>query len=445
MRTSGKFGTTLFLFIPVRDGVTGLKNNTFIATMSNYSISDGTLTTKVGTIRLDEVDYIVPRKGWLLKQYVFIGSRFGRVIKIRATNTDIEHIISELKSSNAPVMDNLDKLMEFDKATESLRNGKNKRISKNSVWLTNDYVIYVPKRKILGIDENPECIEIQNVRFSRTVQKKHFGIIPGGYLTYFGSATDQAFFRHPDKGHGEKIKEHLIDNGSVIGTQADVVYKDCFWLGKLKTPLKFFIHEEIGISDDAVIYKYKRGKNEDNIYLPFENIHYIDMEKGLFHSNYIRICGEQNIITRLEFKNKAIEAIKAILIEKAIPVADKIIQPTTFLGLIRNPFAKRTLAIVGERIIYSDSKAKVGVTYRLEQVDSIVWKKKFFLYFVGYLFIEGCYENIRQDQVSSESHQICMPKIWYKRKNYIKKLASHAAYNDKNDRKYCDIKDVKYS
>ena len=255
--------------------------------MSSFTISDGVLLTKAGKIRLDEIDYIIPRKG-ILKKYAFIGSRSGMYVKIKVTDADIEHILSESKAANAPMWNNWENLIEFDNATGTLKSGKRKNISKNCVVLTEERVIYIPKRKLFALDDNPVCVRIGDVVFSNTTQNTLLGFIPIGYRTYFGTSLEQAVFIHPRKDHGELLNAHLIDNGSAIGTTADITFKDTFWLGKLKSPLKFFIHEEIGLTEDAIIYKFKRGKNADTIYLPFDRIHYINIKPGLFHSNLLR-------------------------------------------------------------------------------------------------------------------------------------------------------------
>ena len=412
--------------------------------MSSFNICDGVLLTKAGKIRLDEIDYIIPRKG-ILNNYAFIGSRSGIYVKLKVSNADIEQILSESKAAKAPMWNNWENIIEFDNAIETLKSGKRKNISKNCVIMTEERVIYIPKRRFWASDYNPVCVRIGDVVFSNTTQNTLFGFIPTGYRTYFGTSLEQAVFVHPSKDHGERLNTHLINNGSAIGTTADITFKDTFWFGKLKSPLKFFIHEEIGLTQDAIIYKFKRGKNTDTIYLPFDRIHYINIKPGLFRSNGIIICGEQNIITHLQFKNKDIAMIKGALVDLAIPFAERIIRPTYMMGLFTNPFAKRSLAVVGDRLIYTDAKAKKSISYCLHQVDDLVWKKKFFFYFFGYLFISGAEQNIRQDQVGVDSLRFCIPKISYKTKNYIKKLCSSADYNDKVSKKFCDISSIKYS
>ncbi len=412
--------------------------------MSKFTINDGILKTKQGSIALSDVDYLVPRKGLLLGQYIFIGSRNGSYVKVRVSDKEIERILSELKAVNAPIAYNFDNLIEFNEAVGALKSGKSKRMNSNNAWLTDDVVIYVPDRRILATDSNPVCISVKDVVFSTTERVLKFGFLPSGYRTYFGSAHDQAFFYHPEQAHGDKLNQHLIDNGSVIGTEASETFNDCFWLGKLFSPFKFRKHEEIGFSDDAIIYKYKKGSSVETVYLPYDQISYLDIEKGFFHSNYISIFGQQNIMTHLQFSNKAIKAIKKILIDKHIPAASKIIRPRMMLGLLPNPFAKRTLAVFSDKLIFTDSKAKTGITLPIDQIDYIVWKKKYFFYFVGYLFVSGGISNIRRDQ-SGGSETIGMPKIWASKKNLVKKMVSGVHYNKRDDKKMHSIEEITYS
>lgn len=168
------------------------------------------------------------------------------------------------------------------------------------------------------------------------------------------------------------------------------------------------------------------------------------MRTGTFHSNKIQIWGQQNIITHLEFSNEAIKALKEILIQKAIPVAEKIIRPRTLFGLFPNPFAKRTLAVFSDKLVFSDTKSKSGITLPIENVEAIVWRKKLPFYLIGYLFVDGEIENIRMDQ-SGGGETIEMPKIWFSQKKYIKKLAPGARYNKRDDKKTHKIEYIKYS
>lgn len=410
----------------------------------SIKVDNGHICVNDKRINLASVDFIVPRKGWILKQYIFIGDRQGNWSKIRLDNNELQQVLSACKQHGAPVMRNIGNVMACEDGVGAMANGSPVRIQKNVLWLTDDYVVYVPKRKILGIDDHPVPIAINDVRFSATNPLKKFGIFPAGYGTYFGTPSRQAVFKHPQKEDASALNRHLTECGSPIGQKASAIFKDSFWLGKLLKPFSFRKHEEIGLTDDGVIYKFKKGNKIDNIYLPFDKINYIDLKKGLFHSNYIRIYGEQNILTHLQFSNSVIKQLKEIMKGRQIDEADVVVRPSFMFGLFRRPFARRTIFIVGDKLVFTDTKAKEVVALSADDITNVCWKKKRFFYFVGYLFVFGIPENIRRDQITAEQ-MFAIPKIWFTKKKLIKRMAKNAKYNGRSIKKLCRIEDVSYS
>ena len=420
--------------------------------MVTTKIENGILTYKSSSffskknyeIRLDEVDFIVPRKGWILPHYIHIGNRKGEFYKIRVDKNFTKKLLEVVHNLNAPIKDNLDKVMEFDDSTESLKTFNPKAINKNSLWLLDEYVIYVPERFVLARDASPVCIPINDVRFSTTSPATKWKIIPDGHQTYFGTPQYQAVFKHPKVDHSNKIVDYLKGKGAKIGMESDTEFKDTFWLGKLLKPLLFRRKETIGFNKEGIIYTFKKGKQSETIFLPFEGVKYATLKKGLFRSHHIAIVGEQNIFTKLQFPNEAIQMIKDELDTKNVKQASLIVRPRMMLGLVNNPLAKRSFALLDDKIIFTDKKAKDATVFNFDEVHDIAWKKKYPFFFVGYLFIQGSATNFRKDQADLTDSLLILPKIWYTKKNIIKNTIG-AQYNDKKFKKYCSISDVTYS
>lgn len=412
--------------------------------MSNITIDNGHLCAGKMRVKLADVDFIVPRKGWILKQYIFIGNRQGNFYKIRLDDNELQQVLQACRTYNAPMMENLGHVISCGNNVGPLAQGQTIRIHKNALWLTDDYVIFVPKRKILGFDSYPTSIEINNVRFSATSPVKKFGFFPAGYGTYFGTPDAQAVFKHPQKEDSEVLNRHLTKYGSPIGEETSVTFKDKFWLGKLLRPFAFRKHEEISLTDNAIIYKFKKGSKIDNIYLPLDKINYIDLKKGFIHSNYIRIYGEQNIMTHLQFSNQAIKQLKEIMKERHVEDAEAVIRPSFMFGLFRRPFARRSIFVLEDKIMFTDTKAKEVIALNAADITDICWKKKRFFYLVGYLFVFGIPENIRRDQ-HTEAQMFAIPKIWFTKKNLVKNMPENADYNNRAMKKLCLIEDVTYS
>lgn len=399
---------------------------------------------KSGSIKLNEVDYVVPRQGWILSHYIHIGKRNGEAHKVRISKKLTSTVLEQAQCQGAPLGVNLDNVIEFDNSTSDIKSNNPKAFNKNNLWLTEDVVIYVPKRKILSSDDSPVCIPINDVRFSTTYPQKKWKIIPNGHGTYFGTPSHQAVFLHPKIEHSDRLLNHMKERGAKIGMKSDNEFKDTFWFGKIFKPLLFLRKETIGFNKEGVLYTFKKGKKTETIFLPYDGIKYANLKKGFFHSNNIEIIGEQNIFTHLQFSNKAIKLIKEELATKNIKQAKLILNPRMILGLFRNPLANRSLAVTDDMVTYTDKKTKNVVVFNFDEINDIAWKKKYFFYFVGYLFIEGSANNFRRDQVDLTENVMVIPKIWYTKKNIIKKAVG-ADYNRRDFKKLCTIKDVKYS
>lgn len=369
----------------------------------------GLFGTKEDIIDLAKVDYIVPRKGLVLKQYILIGERNGNLHKLRLEDAEIEKILASCKKLYAPFVKNLDQAVFCEDGLDALKQGSIAKINQNTLWITDDYAVHVPKRRILGFDDSPVSIEIKNIRFFVTQSRKKYVVVPAGFKLYFGTPTDQTYFDLPQKSLAKEINQRLIDNGAPLHDDAAETFKDTFWLGKLLKPFSFFKHEEIGLSESGIIYKYRKGTKLENIYLPYDKLYLMNLRKGLIHSNKIEIYGEQNIITKLQFSNSVITELKEKLKDKNMIDAFSSIRPTMWLGLIKRPFSKRKLFVCDDKLVFTDRKTKKLVAINFKDISNICWKKKKFYYFVGYLFLTGHTKNIRDDQ-DSEGVEIAMPK-----------------------------------
>lgn len=422
--------------------------------MAKITIQDGILRKKSGfflwkkiaEIDLSEVEIFVPRVGLYPKRYVFIGSADGEIHKMRLGRNLTKQVLDELKNHNAPIFDHLDSTLDPDGVCEGFNDGNCGLMNANNVWMTSENIVYIPKRKFLMPDSEPICMSIADVLFSSTSPNTMLGFLPKGHATYFGGESDQAIFKHPNINYAIRLEEHLKNNGSKIGQEANEVFKSGgFSLFYLFSPSKWGVKETIGFTDDGIVYEREKGKKRERLFLPYEELYYAEAKTSFLGFNYISICGQQNIFTKRRFSNKAIKLIKETLDAHNVQEPKQELRPTWIFGLFEYPFSKRKLAIFSDRFLYTDSLTKEVISFDGYAVENLAWKKKHWFYFVGYLFFEVKWSNIRKDQQSQgpQTVKFAMPKLWFCQKNRIREMVS-GDYNDEDFRKECSIKKVIY-
>ena len=395
-------------------------------------------TRRKRIIDLNEIDYIILRKGKILGYYLLFGTFSGDIHKILMTEETAKNVFDICKAGNYPFIDNLAKTVDIEGQKDQLLDRQLVLLQKNHIIKGDGFVYYIPDRKNGNVGTR---LDAEEIIFYTTQPKKNLWIFPGkkGQI-YFGGRSEQIYFEFRDKGQIDEIKEHIISHNAPIGQEADKSFADTFWLGKLLRPMKFFHHEEIGLTDDAIIYKYRKGKGkkQDNIYLPFDKITFVSLKKGWLHSNSIIIFGEQNIETKLQFSNSVISLLKETIKKEEA----REVRPTMWFGLLPKPFAKQLLYILySGTLVYWDKKKKRTHHIPYENVTDIAWKKKHWYYLIGYLFIAGdSVENIREDQDNKNSSlDVKIPRIFFTTKNKIRNIYGHAKYNDKEYKKGCYI------
>lgn len=389
------------------------------------------------SIPYSEIRYFVYRSTSILhRSYVLIGRRSSLFKSLGARiymNLDeAKKLLDFLISKGAPIGKDLVKVMTGDNFAP-LDPAALKTNNSYSLWMYPDYIFCIGKNGSDDFDKNTERIPNDKIRFVSTV---------GTNEVYFGGPEGQFSFKtFKRKERVEQLKAFAAANGARVGQEMIDCHSDTFWLGKLLKPTKFFHSEQLGVSSDGLNYTWRRGRKQDNIFLPYEEIKFTQLRKGLFHSNYIHIYGEQNVVSNLQFPNSAIGKLRDQLKKSQAQNVKMSLRPRTMFGLIPSPIARRRILMTDNGVVFKGKSPKEIVYAKPDEVTNMCWKKRHFFYLVGHLFYEVQGNNIRKDQ--GTSHQsVYMPRIFFWKKNAIKRALSKGeefSYNKRSYKKLCVI------
>ncbi len=317
--------------------------------------------------------------------------------------------------------------------------------SSSSLWLNEEHIISsknIPSYKFTHYSS----LNINELKYFYTK-----GVFSSNL--YVGTTKQYLRLDNVDGKNVEAAQKYISIHGGKIASEAEISYTDCFTLNVIFSPSLWFAHSSIGFTKDGIVYKQKTFKTNDNIFLPYEKVNLATYESKWhwFGTKRINIFGEQNIMPKRSYSYNNCNAIAARLDKEGVGTLNgteyspsyhsswfgifmSIITLGIYHGLVALFSGRKNTMVVGEKRMAWNGKVYAFTADRedhferkemknlstvvLEGSDirSIVYIKKHWYHWWGYLFIWAHPSNIRTltEEASQYSvdYDLEMRKVW---------------------------------
>ncbi len=306
------------------------------------------------------------------------------------------------------------------------------------------------------------------------ISKKNYWALDTSELKYFYTQRSMIPFAKPvlitgsdhvlrikklNRNDVEILKQHVIDNGAMLGDISNASFTDTFSMKVLYSPSLWFTSSSIGLSDKGVTYNLKTFRTTDNIFIPYEKINFATSTGSWYQrTRSLFIFGEQNILPRKRFKIDDVKRIVEELREKGVSKLEGSCFPESYhssvwgiifcfltVGLwhciVMAATKRRNSIMIGDKIfgwdgdlwlIDFDNKQRVKPDQKIKlyagnvsDIKSIYYYKKHWFHLWGSLYIWTRPRNLRtlayEASQEKQDYDLEMSKVWFWNVKQIRK------------------------